>query len=182
MSIDIRTVFHPAYAVEEVDLPGTGAFVNQYPARGQRVGSLILRFTTEMGSWIGDFRGGYRSAASFTGVVSTPNRSLAAILVAGNGVLVDTLSPERYEQLHVFPVTSVFEDPQGGLVLFADFSRVSAYGSDGRRWTSDLRADGIRAEGVGPDGIEVSVRRAPAFQHERLTLSRQDGSVVMPRV
>ncbi|NPD26989.1 MULTISPECIES: hypothetical protein [Corallococcus] len=63
----------------------------------------------------------------------------------GAGYLVTVRDPSTWEPVQVAPVTDVRAVPAAGVVVFADFTEMVAYGAEGLRWrTKRLSWDGLK--------------------------------------
>jgi hypothetical protein len=120
----------------------------------------ILRVTPHEGQpWVGVFQGAeYRFPAAASGrLLAWPDPASFCVVYAGGGVVVRADDPTRTYEIDCFPVTETFAVPDQGLVLFADFTNLIAYGRDGVRWRSRrLALDEVRVDGVEDDTLHVS--------------------------
>ena len=88
---------------------------------------------------------GFASPAVPTGVWSCPDPAMLCAVAGGYAYLIDTRSPERWEQVGYRPVTEVRPLPEVGLLVFASFHSIEAWGAEGRRWqTGRLSWEGVR--------------------------------------
>ena len=75
----------------------------------------------------------------------------------GGGVVVRADDPTQTYEIDVFPVTATFVAAGRGVVLFADYTNLSAYGTDGLIWGSRrLALDDLRVEDVEGDALRVA--------------------------
>jgi hypothetical protein len=132
-----------SYAVEEFgEFPGTGVFpfpVIYIPPPKTRPehNGLWLKITPATGkSWIGVFAFGYNSPPAFCRVVSTLDPNRACIVSNGAAYIVKADEPELWEQIPILPVLDVRTLPGHGSLVFSDFTRLAAYGSNGLVWRS----------------------------------------------
>ncbi len=88
---------------------------------------------------------GFADPRAPTGVWTCPHPNHLCAVAGGYAYLIDTLHPERFEQVPyrpVFSVHTVYTDP--GLLLFAGNRAILAYGRQGRLWESPaLSSEGI---------------------------------------
>ncbi len=109
---------------------------------------LIVRVTPLRGSsWIGVFAFGSRFETLMTGVFTHPDPGLLCVVSRGAGYFVKANAPENCTVIDVVPITTVKQVAEKPLLLFADFTCLSAYGKDGRIW---------RTRRLSWDGIEIS--------------------------
>jgi hypothetical protein len=88
---------------------------------------------------------GFASPAVPTGVWSCPDPAMLCAMAGGYGYLIDTRAPERWQQLAYRPVTEVRPIPAAGLLVFASFHTLEAWGAAGRQWqTKRLTWEGMR--------------------------------------
>ncbi len=160
--LDIDLTFPHSYEVEELyDLPGTGKFdvpLFYFPRPKTRPehDGLWLRVGTESGgSWIGVFAFGYPSPPAFSRVISSPNRDRACIVSNGSAYVVKADEPDSWEQVPVMPVLDLRSIPEHQLLVFADLTRLAAYGTTGLVWRSPRVCwDELRILNVTHDTIE----------------------------
>lgn len=88
---------------------------------------------------------GFASPAVPTGVWSCPDPASLCAVAGGYAYVIDTQTPARFQQVDYRPVTEVRPLPEAGLLLFASFHSVEAWGSAGRAWrTQRLSWEGVR--------------------------------------
>lgn len=86
--------------------------------------------------------------------MSSPDPESFIVISKGAAYLVGADSPNRWEQLPVFPVTDVIASEKHKILVFADFSKLVAYGRSGLRWkTSLLCSDSLNIVSVDSDSI-----------------------------
>jgi len=92
---------------------------------------------------------GFRDPSMPSGVLSCPNPGEICVLAGGYAYLAKAAEPEQVTLLGMKPVVSVLEAKQAGLLLFAGFQTVLAWGLDGKVWeTGRLSWEGVRLDGV----------------------------------
>lgn len=88
---------------------------------------------------------GFASPVVPAGVWSCPDPDELCAVAGGYAYIVDTRAPERWTQIEYRPVTNIRPAPECGLLLFASFHTVLAWGREGRRWqTRRLSWEGVR--------------------------------------
>ncbi len=79
---------------------------------------------------------GFRDRSMPTGVWSSPNPEEMCAVAGGYAYLVDTAAPERVVQVPLRPVTAVRALEREGLLVFAGFTHLVAWGAEGQVWTT----------------------------------------------
>jgi hypothetical protein len=149
-----------SYEVEEVrEFPGTGKFsvpLVYFPPPKSRPehNGLWLRVRAASGrAWIGVFAFGHSPA--FSRVVSTFDSDRMCVVSQGAAYIAKAEEPEVWEQIPLMPVLDVRSIPEDQLLVFSDFTRLAAYGSDGLVWRSpQVCWDGLKIVNVTRDTIE----------------------------
>jgi len=174
--MEIDRAFPHSYEVEEFpELPGTGKFdvpLHYFPrpteSRPEHDGVWLKIRAANGKSWIGVFGFGYAEPPAISGFVSTPNPHRACVISRGAAYVVKADEPDTWEQIPAMPVLDVRSIPQHQLLVFADFTRLAAYGGNGLVWRSprvcwdelkilNLTRDSI--EGVGYDPTSLGESR-----------------------
>jgi len=110
-----------------------------------------------------------------TRIMSSPDPDGVIVISKGAAYLTKADDPNSAKQLPIHPVTDVRVITELGLVIFANFSRLFAYGADGLRWESAhlctdslkiLSVDGgtITGSGYDPGGPTGTVGFAVDLQ------------------
>ncbi len=142
----------PMIAAEEVP-PERGLAVEVVPSRRRR--------------WVGLFSRGVTGHDSFmTGVLGWPDPRHVCVINEGTGYVVDVESPEDWEAsrdlLDLHPIRCLIAVPAYELVVFGDFTGLSAYGAAGLRWkTKRLGWDDLEIHRLEGDEIVGGVWEAP---------------------
>ena len=98
---------------------------------------------------------GYRDPALPTGVYACPNSDEMCAVAGGYAYLANTLQPERCVLLGMKPVVSIHALPASGLLIFAGFHNLLAWGMKGKEWeTARLSWEGLRVTGVVDGRLE----------------------------
>lgn len=151
-----------SYEIEElIELPGTGRFsvpVLYFPrpkSRPEHHG-LWLRIRPARGqTWIGVFAFGYGEPPAVSRIVSLPDPDRACIISRGATYIVNPNDPDSWEQIPMMPVLDVRLIPEHQFLVFADFTRLAAYGADGIVWRSPRVCwDDLKILSVTRDSIE----------------------------
>ncbi len=80
-----------------------------------------------------------------TGVWSCPHPDWLCAISGGYAYMINTRSPREWQQVEYKPVVEVRPIPEAGLLVFASFHTLLAYGPEGIRWkTQRLTSEGLR--------------------------------------
>src|ERR1051326_1056274 len=100
-------------------------------------------------AWTGVFACGFDSNKVASGLYSHPDPDRLCVVAGGYGDIMIVRDPELYERVIAQPVVSVHPAAEAGLLLFVDFTHISAYGHEGIVWRSErLTWEGLRITGV----------------------------------
>jgi len=149
--------FRSGYSVAILPgLPAVGGTVHQFHRQGQRTHSegLVIRVGPRVGeAWVGNFQGS-ASRTGLNGGFATPSENDLCVVSEGQGYWVRADEPRKYLLLECDPVVDVRRVPCRDLVVFADFTRLVAYGPNGLVWrTEALSYDGVTISEVGKELI-----------------------------
>jgi hypothetical protein len=106
---------------------------------------ILLRVRPDHGqAWLGTFAFGRVSPKGFSGLFTTPDPEYLCVVARGEGYFVPANKPEAWGSVGVKPVVDVRPVGAHGIIVFADFTRLWAYGPTGLKWkTSRLAWDGL---------------------------------------
>jgi len=97
---------------------------------------------------------GFTSPSMPTGVFACPNSDELCAVAGGYAYVIDTARPERCTHLSLKPVVEVLALPEQGLLVFAGFHSLMAWGADGRAWeTARLSWEGLRLGEIAGDTL-----------------------------
>lgn len=135
------------YSAEFIDEINSSLPVYYYPGASREGGKegLLVKVVPDVGKpWIGVFSA-YGPVRQGTGkLYAMPEAGKLCIVVSGCGYIVDAVDPTIWEDLAATYVTDVRELPDLELILFADWTRLVAYGKTGKQWkTNDVALDGF---------------------------------------
>lgn len=140
----IKTGWPRHYEVDLLPgLPATGPEPVQLRATSHGVGreGLVVRVYSGSVSWIGNFQ---RGDGKLTGIYATPSPDHVCVVASGRGYWLPALDPAAYQIVEAYPIRDVRSIPELGLLIFADYTDLVAYGVEGRRWVSQrVSWDGI---------------------------------------
>jgi len=92
---------------------------------------------------------GFRDPTMPRGVWGCPNAGEICLVAGGYAYLANAREPERVTLLEMKPVVAVMEAEAEGLLLFAGFTTVLAWGKQGKVWeTGRLSWEGLRFSGI----------------------------------
>jgi hypothetical protein len=109
--------------------------------------------------WIGVFELGAYAAppAARRQVIGMPDEVAVCVVEGGVGVIVRTDDPTATTEIASFPITGVTVVRDHGIVVFADFTSLTAYDTNGLLWESErLALDDLRVLAVEADVLKVS--------------------------
>jgi hypothetical protein len=106
----------------------------------------VVQVTPKNGlDWTGNFRGIDNKYLS--GVFSWPDPNRLCVVAGGKAYVVQVDAPDVYEELPILPIINVYYVREQGVILFATFSNISAFGKTGLMW---------KAKNLAKDGIVIS--------------------------
>ncbi len=175
--------FPRLYEIREAgELPGSGRFAEPllyFPPPGGRPehDGWWLRVKASAGaSWIGVFAFGYDAPPAFSRVIATPDPQRVCVIARGAAYVVKADEPEVWEKIPLFPVLDVRPIPERQLLLFADFTALAAYGSQGLSWRSPRVCwDELQIRNVTHDTVEGT-----GFGESRFVVDLKTGRSLLP--
>ncbi len=88
---------------------------------------------------------GFADPKTPTGVFACPNPDELCAVAGGYAYIVDVTRPTQCTQIPLRPVVEVFSLAEYGVLLFAGFHALMAWGADGEMWrTAKLSDEGLR--------------------------------------
>ena len=92
---------------------------------------------------------GFTDPSMPTGLYSCPNAQELCAVAGGYAYVIDTAAPERSTHIALRPVAEILPLPDHGLLLFAGFHSIHAWGREGLAWqTARLSWEGLRLAGI----------------------------------
>ena len=131
--------------------------------------------------WVGTFSGGGYGAppAAATQIVGMPDERSICVVKHGSACVIRTDDPSSSVEIELFPVCSALAVLEHRLVVFADFTRLLAYGADGVVWRTDpVVWDDLKLVGYDGDLLRLSGFDAPANAFPEFAIDLRDGIVV----
>jgi hypothetical protein len=122
---------------------------------------VVFKVTPEVGEqWIGEFWGG---AEGVDGVFATPNADTLCIVVKGQGYWVPVREPTAFDVVRSIPIKRVLPVQNPAVLIFVNYTRLSAYGPQGFMWTTeDLSWDGLEILDVAAGTVRGTAWDSPA--------------------
>jgi hypothetical protein len=186
--IEIDLAFPHSYEIEELtELPGTGnvgvplLYFPRPKTRPEHDG-LWLKIRVKGGSsWIGVFAFGYGSPPAFSRVVSLPDPDRACIVSRGAAYIVKADDANSWEQIPIVPVLDLRLIPEHEFLVFADFTRLAAYGRNGLAWRSPRVCwDELKILNVTIDTIEGVGYDPTNLGESRFAVDARTGRTLLP--
>ena len=128
---------------------------------------------------------GFSGPLAPSGIWSCPHPAWMCAVSGGYAYLIDTGEPTRWEQVEYRPVIEIRALPEHGLLLFAGFHSLLAWGRDGKAWrTGRLSWEGLRITGVEGNtlvgfGWEVKTDQELEFEVDLTTGQHRGGGYVL---
>lgn len=92
---------------------------------------------------------GFTDPSMPTGLYSCPNAQELCAVAGGYAYIIDTAAPEHCTHIALRPVAEILPLPDHGLLLFAGFHSIHAWGREGLAWqTARLSWEGLRLAGI----------------------------------
>lgn len=157
MTIDANFIFPHRFACEVLDELPAGPAPPYYFPRGQaaRQDGVIVRVRPETSeAWIGMFAFGKFEKAGVTRVLSMPDPEKLCVVARGAGYVVTAAKTDDWEMVRAIPIIDVRALPGAGLVVFANYTELLAFGKEGMKWqTKRIAWDGLKIVAVGDQTI-----------------------------
>lgn len=153
------TTFPHAYAIEQLtELPSAAPKRYFYPGAsglGGHDGLLVKVRPVDGEAWLGTFAFGHSSPRGISGIFSTPDPQRICVVSRGAGYLVNIALPTDWELVSADPIMDARPILAQGIIVFADWTDLVAYGADGMKWrTNRLACDGLTITEVTENHIK----------------------------
>ena len=182
---DCDLQFPHAYELREIgELTGSGQSalpLHYFPAptsRPERDGWWIEVCPHADQQWWGVFAHGYSSPPGISRALSTPDPKRMCVISGGQAYVVSAANPRDWNVVPVLPITDACSVLQHELLLFADFSRVTAWGKDGMVWQVQFNFDGLNFTSVTPDLITGQGYEPALNQDAQFVIETRTGKVL----
>jgi hypothetical protein len=179
------TTFAHYYECEQLtESPALERLHFYYPGastQGGRDGLLVEVRPHDGEPWIGTFAFGQIAPKGATGMFTMPNPHQLCVVATGEGYIVSASSPAVWELVRAKPVIDVRLIRAQGLVVFATFTELVAYGSAGVKWrTKRLSWDNLKITEVTDACIkgefwDIRSESMASFEVDLVTGSHQGG-------
>ena len=153
---------YPAnYEIElNSELPGSGGEFSVFTfsdgdTKPRGLGNAFLAIIRpDVSKWGAGFAGaGFKPPEVIDAVFTTPNPDVVCVVSQGAGYWVHTRTREK-TNVRAFPIRQV--ETTKDKMLFADFTRIACYGSQGLEWLSRIVADGLHVNTVDAEHSRIS--------------------------
>ena len=127
-------------------------------------------------AWIGTFAFGYPSPPALTAVLGCPDEGMLCVVSAGQGYTVRAVDPHRWTKLAPFPILQAIPIPSQRIIVFADFTTLTAYRNEAVLWETDqLSFDGIDITEVAQGYLKGTGWDAPEQKEIAFTVDLETG-------
>jgi len=144
--------FAHSYTCEElIEVPNTATPRIYFPGASREGGhdGLTVEVHPAVGqAWIGTFAWGSVSPRGLSGVFTTPDIDRLCVVSRGDGYFVSASDPQAWTRVQATPVMDARLIPAKGLIVFADFTRLWAYGRGGLVWKREIGWDSLQITDV----------------------------------
>lgn len=163
MIAPVRQFTYPLQIAGEEDALARGAlYLQVHPPGG--------------GTFLGICALGFTSTSVPTGLIACPNGDELCAVAGGYAYIVDTTQPERCTQLPLKPVAEVRVASKAGLLLFAGFHKIMAWGPEGFAWeTGRLSWEGIHLGEIDAYTLDGSGWNMPTDKEVGFTVDLRTG-------
>lgn len=163
------------------ELPGTPQdiqyFNPSHTPQSQHDGLLACIEPENGKTWTGVFEWGDLSSDSgMTGFWSLPREDSVCVVSRGVAYIVPVANAEAYEVVKLRPVCHVVPVPSLGMIVFGDFTKVIAFGREGKLWTTHrLSWDGLELSGVEDERLIGTGWDAPGQKRVSFSVDLKTG-------
>jgi hypothetical protein len=120
---------------------------------------------------------GFTNPAMPTGVYACPNPRELCAVAGGYAYVLDTTAPERSAHIPLKPVVEVLVLEEHGLLVFAGFHSLVAWGREGLAWqTARLSWEGIRLSGMEGNALKGFGWNMPADKEVEFAVDLRTGA------
>lgn len=162
------------------ELPNRAARQYYFPGGtelGGRGGVMVSVQPHDGEEWLGIFAVGNLSRRGSNAVLSMPHPQQLCVVSRGQGYIVEVTSAREVEVISMEPILGVVPAPASGLLVMHDFSRVRAYGRDGRAWsTPSISWDGIQFLEVTERALHGTAWDSPNNRHVPFVIDLATGA------
>jgi hypothetical protein len=159
--LPVDTTFRHAYECEQLtEGPGRASSSPHYyypgaSTEGGRDGIFVEVHPEDGEPWLGTFAFGQIAPKGPSGIFTMPDPRLLCIVAKGEGYLVSANSPTSWDRVRVTPIIDVRPIRAHEIIVFAEFTRLVAYGQAGIKWqTKRLSWDNLKITEVTDTAIK----------------------------
>jgi hypothetical protein len=180
MNID-KSFIH-TYDVKILEEIKTGYEIYYYPGASTQGGKdgIIVQVNSKQGkTWIGTFAFGNIRNGGFFGIYTTPHQNRLCIVANGIGYFVDADNPKDWEEVKSMPITDVRVSKSKNILVFADYTKLVAYDSNGVKWkTKQLAWEKLKIKELSDAHIvgEYYDIRSESMESFKVNLSTGDSN------
>ncbi|MCP3660559.1 MAG: hypothetical protein GY830_09715 [Bacteroidetes bacterium] len=154
--MNIDHTFSSNYEIELQLYPANDS-IYYYPSNeaAQYGSSITLKIKYEDKSWIGCFAAGTFSGNNDYKVYSAPNPDWFFLITNGEGYYICSKNKDKWEEVKSNPIISIYPLIDNKLILFKDYTEISAYDIDGLKWeTSRLSFDDFEITSINESYVK----------------------------
>ncbi len=170
--VEVLEEFPPVEEIRRFYFPGAST-------AGGRDG-LVIKVTPgqlDGEPWVGVFAFGLLSPKGVSGVFTCPDPHHICVVARGAGYIVAAANPAQYELVEAEPVLGVYPVASSGLLVFADYLRLIAYGQEGLAWrTARLSWDGLQIDEVQGSWLRGKGWSSPENRHVAFAVDLRTGA------
>ena len=159
--MNIDTPFKANYEIQSAyEWPGSGASVLYFPPQDDkgRIYETTLAFKRSGTSgWYGTFAARSKHEGGLTIACTMPDPDSVCVSCLGTGYIVNTCEPSEWEEVNLYPILQIFPVANRELLLLSSFTKIQAYGPNGKIWTSErLASDQLRITAADGERIKCT--------------------------
>lgn len=129
-----------------------------YPGASTKGGrdGILVEIRPQLGQrWLATFAFGEITPKGTSGVFTTPDPQRLCVVAKGAGFIVSANDPMSWELVRVTPIIDIRPIRAHEIIVFADFTRLVAYGRMGIKWaTKRLSWDNLKINEVNDTSIK----------------------------
>jgi hypothetical protein len=138
-TVRMNAAFPHSYGCEQArEVQGSVSSALHYyptgPSQGGKDGMLVEVRPAQSEPWFGLFAFGHFSPNCPSGIFTTPDADRFCVVAQGQGYFVSAEAPELWDCVKATPIMNIYPVPRHGIIVFAEFTRLVAYGQAGLRW------------------------------------------------
>jgi hypothetical protein len=162
------------------ELPGNQQELVYVPNKvlGINRDGVMIRFFPQRGdSWIGVFAFGDMLPNGECAIYEGPSAHCLTIVSKGEGYIVSPETPNSFKHVSACPILGVVPIRSHNLILFYDYTEITAYNEDGLLWrTKRISWDGIEIDLISDKEIVGKSWDAPNNKYVEFRVNLTSGS------